>query len=307
MIMTLKSTFGRGELEGILSARASSCCEISNSWDNLRSGHCLVISLTVYWEHFWVIGCTPFQYLGSDRMDFLVNSEYLASDSSRPLLRPPFDFFFLWPFFASWSSLPFWLFEACFVGLWPFPIGIWPFVVDIWPFAVDIWPFEVDIWPFAVKPTFGGWSLEIPVIFKLVVLFALQGDDGCSMRLLILQITSISFLFFQSRNVEQMGHSVYHSNHFINHYYMVAHCPNVAIHFSLFLSTSWDFHPAWCHFTGQLFLRFTAWQQSHFSRKKRRQLRPLLFWSFWEKSKIWRQEILDLATREIHSSALSLS
>ena len=102
-----------------------------------------------------MIGCKPFQYLGSDRMDFLVNSEYLASDSSRPLLRPPFDFF-LWPFFASWSSLPFWLFEACFVGLWPFPIGIWPFVVDIWPFAVDIWPFEVDIWPLAVKPIFGG-------------------------------------------------------------------------------------------------------------------------------------------------------
>ena len=109
-----------------------------------------------------MIGCTPFQYLGSDRMDFLVNSEYLASDSSRPLLRPPFDFF-LRPFFASWSSLPFWLFEACFVGLWPFPvdiwpfsIDIWPFVVDIWPFAVDIWPFEVDIWPLAVKPIFGG-------------------------------------------------------------------------------------------------------------------------------------------------------
>ena len=102
-----------------------------------------------------MIGCTPFQYLGSDRMDFLVNSEYLASDSSRPLLRPPFDFF-LWPFFASWSSDPFWLFEACFVGLWPFPIGIWPFVVDIWPFEVDIWPFEVDIWPLAVKPIFGG-------------------------------------------------------------------------------------------------------------------------------------------------------
>ena len=75
--------------------------------------------------------------------------------------------------------------------------------------------------------------MEIPVIFKLVTLLGEQGDDGGSMRLLlILQITSISFLFYQSRNVEQLGHSVYHSNHFINHYYMVAHRPNAAIHFS---------------------------------------------------------------------------
>ena len=198
--MILKSTCGRGELEGILSARASSCCEISNSWDNLRSGHRFIRALTFYWKHFWVIDFTPFRYLGSDRMDFLVNSEYLASDSSRPLLRPPFDFF-LWPFFASWSSLPFWLFEACFVGLWPIPFGIWTFVIDIWPFAVDIWPFEVDIWPLAVKPIFGVWSLEIPVIFKLVALFALQGDDGCSMRLLILQIT----IFFCSSNQEMLN------------------------------------------------------------------------------------------------------
>ena len=74
--------------------------------------------------------------------------------------------------------------------------------------------------------------MEIPVIFKIVALFALQGDNGCSMRLLILQITSVYFLFFQSRNVEQMDHSMYHSNHFTNHYYMVAQRPNAAIHFS---------------------------------------------------------------------------
>ena len=140
-------------------------------------------------------------------MDCLVNSQYLASDSSLPLLLTPLAF----PFAANRCP-----FDACSIGLWP---------LDIWP-LFEVW-------------SIFNWSLDMVLILRLEV--EVLGEQGESSRRLLIFLTFISrlqillanpsckslleillgnlgnliltFIFF-FKDFGKLDHFIDHSNHF---------------------------------------------------------------------------------------------
>ena len=129
--------------------------------------------------------------LGSESMDCLVNSQYLASDSSLPLLRcssllpllrcsSP-----LLPLLCCSSLLPLFCCSSPLLPLLRLPLfptctpapdrGPWPF--DEGSTGLN-WPLVAE------RPSF-SWSLDMAVILWLVEVFGEQGDSS---KLVILQI-----------------------------------------------------------------------------------------------------------------------
>ena len=142
----------------------------------------------ILWYHEWsfvddfLIKNNVNKNLGSESMDCLVNSQYLASDSSLPLLRC--------------SSL---LVPLLRLPLFPFPGPADDRVPPFDDCSIGLCPF--DIWPlFAGWPIF-NWSLDIPVILRLVEVLGEQGDSS---RLVILRIQS-SHLYPSNTLVKDSG------------------------------------------------------------------------------------------------------